>query len=146
MQRIAVAVVVAAALLAPRDAHADGGFGAAAAAPALVAGLLVVGAIVAPIGAMINVVDGTPSKEWGRASMVFGGISVGAGTVPLIIGIVSERDRALSLTMGSIAISLGLGGLLWGGISEAMLPEEDPGIPGRPRPPGGSALTFEAQF
>ena len=108
--------------------------------------LRVLRAIVPAIGATINMAEGTPSKEWGRASLAFGGIAAGLGSIPLIIGIVSEDDRGPALILGSIAVGIGVTGLVIGGISEAMLPEEDPGIPGEPRPPGGTTMMLRGTF
>ncbi len=144
-KRLVCGAAFALAMVSPRKAAADS-LGVAAAAPTIAAAVLIIGAIVTPIGAMVNVVEGTPHKEWGRASLAFGGLSVGIGSVPLIIGMVSETDRGALLSVGSIAVTLGVGGLLRGGINEAMLPEEDEGIPGRPRPVGGTMFKMGGQF
>lgn len=104
--------------------------------------------LVAPIGAMVKTVEGEPSKEWGRASLVGGGLATAAGSGVLIgSAFVYEEERTPFYVFGGITLGLGLNGLLSGIVSEAMLPEEDPGIAGQPRPPSEPAsITIRGRF
>ena len=121
--RWAAAATLACVLAAPATASAEVITGDAALGLALV--VAVGGTVVAPAGAMVTTLEGEPTKEWGRASLVFGGIAGLTGTALAIAGALSpERDQTTFYTVGGIALGLGLNGLIWGLASEATLPSE----------------------
>lgn len=141
MKHACLVLVFVCLLLTPRKAEAQMMDGDALLGVALIG--IVVGVIVTPFGAMVNTVEGESSKEWGRASLVFGSISANAGGIALAA---ADGDDSLQL-FGGIAIGLGAHGLLWGTISEATLPEEKPTIQGSPRPDDtGATLTIRGSF
>jgi len=128
-------------LLVPRPAQAQVIDGDALVGIAIVG--IVLGVLVTPVGAMVTTLDGEPTKEWGRSSLVFGSISTITGALALTL---ADDDGGMRV-FGGIALGLGVNGLLWGTLSEATLPYEDPGIEGRPRPSdSAAALTIGGSF
>jgi len=115
--------------------------GEAAAGIAIVG--IVLGVLVTPVGAMVTTLEGEPTKEWGRSSLVFGSISTITGSIALTAA--GDDDTSIRV-FGGIALALGVNGLLWGTLSEATMPEQDPGIPGRPRPSDAAALMMRGTF
>jgi hypothetical protein len=83
--------------------------------------------VVAPIGAMITTLEGEPSKEWGRTSLVVGGVATAAGAITLVVGAhASDESRSDYFIPGGIVLGIGLNALLWGSLSEATLPADAP--------------------
>jgi hypothetical protein len=144
LSRLAGLATVALSLGAPRPASAESD-------PHLALALLVLvgGTVVAPGGAMVTTLEGEPTKEWGRASLVFGGIAGVTGTALTIAGALSpERDQTTFYVVGGVALGLGLNGLIWGLASEATLPAEDGAIGGEAQAASAapSMLSFGGTF
>lgn len=128
-------------LTASRDARAseEGYLGAA------LVGLAGV-TVVAPIGAMVKVIEENPSKVWGRASMVSGAIATATGAGLLIASAyVDETEQTLYTVLGAVSLGLGIHGLLWGTVTEIAVADDDPGLEAQPRRTP-SMITIEGQF
>jgi hypothetical protein len=131
MRRAWSVLVLVLVLLLPQRAEASPRFIDGKGAVAIAAIGLVLGVLVTPVGAMITTLEGEPTKEWGRSSLVFGTIATVAGGITVGAAAAGAGDEFY--WFGGIASAIGLNGLMWGAASEATLPPEDPRSVGRRR-------------
>jgi hypothetical protein len=96
-------------------------------------GVATIGGTISSIGTQVRLIDGTPARDWATASYALAGLNGAFSVGWLIAGAVVEDEPALYI-LSTVHLGLAVANLIPALITSAVAPEEDPGIPGRPRP------------
>jgi membrane-associated protease RseP (regulator of RpoE activity) len=129
----AAAGVMVSLVLSSSPARADKSDNELALMGLLLFGVATIGGTVSSVGTQAKLIDGTPDRDWATASYGLAGLN-GAFAVGFLIAGAVVGDEPALYVMSTIHVGLGIANLIPALITSAVVPAEDPGIPGRPRP------------